>query len=779
MPHLTVEGREYWAGRYLYQGKGDLLVFSDQWQEGLSADRVRMLRVSSGRLAEFYKAFLRETMGRPWDLSRDEIDEIKRALRAWNHRHRVKYDPSRGLQLLRTGTGIAEANFRPGQEEAIRHAVENRGRLLVVERTGWGKSFVYFIAARLLREAGRGPALLVSPLLSLMRNQLLAAERMKVRAARITSDNQEEWSDVEEALDRDEVDILLVAPERFANERFRDRVLAGIADRISLLVIDECHCISDWGHDFRPDYQRIERAARSLPPNMRLLATTATANNRVMEDLRTVLGHDLRVQRGPLARPSLTLQTIRLPRQSQRMAWLAEQLPRISGHGIIYALTVRDAEQVADWLRSRGLNAKAYTGRMESEERERLERELLGNRVKALVATVALGMGFDKPDLGFVIHYQTPGSVVAYYQQVGRAGRALEHAYGVLLSGEEETDITEHFINTAFPKPAEAEQVIAALETAPRGLSQYELQRQVNMANGRISITLKLLSLERPPPVVKDGAKWKLTAADLQSSFWERVKRLTDLRNEEQRQMQEYVRLERGHMEFLIRALDGNPEGIAPPRLPMLPTHVSQQAERDALAFLRRLDLPIQPRRRWPSGGLPRYAVEGQIAKQHQAETGRALCCWGDGGWGEMVKQGKQEDGRFAEELVDAVASLARRWGPSPRPSWVTCIPSRRNPSLVPDFAERLARKLGLPFHPVLVKTEDRPPQKDMENTMQQAGNIDGSLAVSASHVPPSPVLLVDDIVGSRWTLTVGAWMLREHGSGEVWPFALATLGRS
>ena len=431
MPYLTVEGRQYWAGRYQYQGKGDLLVFSDQWQEGLSADRVRMLRVSSGRLAEFYRAFLRETMGRPRDLGRDEIDAISKALRAWNHRHRVKYHSPRGLQLLRTGTGIAEANFRPGQEEAIQHVVENRGRLLVVERTGWGKSSVYFIATMLLREAGRGPALLVSPLLSLMRNQIAAAERMGVRAARITSDNRDEWREVEEALDRDEVDILLIAPERLANERFRHRVLSGIADRISLLVIDECHCISDWGHDFRPDYQLIERAARALPPNMRLLATTATANNRVMDDLREVLGQDLRVQRGPLARPSLSLQTVYLPRQSQRLAWLAEQVPRISGHGIIYTLTVRDAEQVADWLRSRWRRGRSiYWANGSVEERERLEQALLENQVKALVATVALGMGFDKPDLGFVIHYQAPGSVVAYYQQVGRAGRALERACG-------------------------------------------------------------------------------------------------------------------------------------------------------------------------------------------------------------------------------------------------------------------------------------------------------------------------------------------------------------
>ncbi|MDE0081462.1 MAG: RecQ family ATP-dependent DNA helicase [Gammaproteobacteria bacterium] len=690
----------------------------------------------------------------------------------------MSYRSSRALKLLRTGTGIADATFRPGQEEAVRHVVEGRGRLLVVERTGWGKSFVYFIATRLLREAGRGPALLVSPLLSLMRNQMAAATRMGVRAERITSDNRDDWPKVEAALDLDNVDILLIAPERFANEHFRNQVLAGIADSVSLLVIDECHCISDWGHDFRPDYQRIEREARNLPRNMRLLATTATANDRVMKDLRNVLGRNLTIQRGPLARPSLALQTILLPRQSQRLAWLAEQLPGLPGHGIIYTLTVRDAEQVADWLRSRGIDVMAYTGRMGTEEREELERDLLENRVKALVATVALGMGFDKPDLGFVVHYQTPGSAVAYYQQVGRAGRALEEAYGILLSGEEETDITDHFINTAFPTPEEAEQVIGALEKAPEGLSHYQLLRQVNLPSGRIERTTKLLSLESPAPIVKDGARWQLTPAKLKDSFWQRVERLAEVRMREQRQMQDYVRLEHGRMEFLIRALDGNLEGMEAPRLPPLPAEVRPQTERDALAFLRRLDLPIPPRSKWPAGGLSRDAVEGRIPEEHRAETGRALCLWGDGGWGEMVKHGKQEDGRFAAELVDAGASLVRRWGPNPRPEWVTCIPSRRNPRLVPEYAERLARALGLPFRPVLVKTEDRLPQKEMENAVHKARNVDGSLAVSAPRAPTTPVLLVDDIVGSRWTLTVGAWLLRKNGSGRVWPLALSTLGR-
>lgn len=756
MPTVRIDGKEYWAGLHSRLG---VVVHADRWQKGLPSGRVRLLVMSERRMGTFERGAVRRVMeSQPFELPPGDKEGIRRALRAMARSRPVSYRPRRALELLQTGTGIADATFRPGQEEAVRHVVEGRGRLLVVERTGWGKSFVYFIATRLLREGGRGPALLVSPLLSLMRNQIEAAERMGVRAEMITSANSDDWSRVEEELERDEVDILLIAPERFANERFRTKVLLRIADRVSLLVIDECHCISDWGHDFRPDYQRTERVARNLPRNVRLLATTATANDRVMKDLRNVLGRGLKIQRGPLARPSLTLQTIRLPRQSQRLAWLAEQLPILPGHGIIYTLTVRDADLVAKWLQTRGIGVKAYTGRMTTEERKELERALIENREKALVATVALGMGFDKPDLGFVIHYQAPGSDVAYYQQVGRAGRALKKAYGVLLSGVEETDITGYFTTTAFPTPEEAEQVIGALKKAPEGLSDNQLLRKVNLPNGRIERATKLLSLESPPPIVKDGTRWQLTPANLKDSFWERVDRLTGLRMKEQRQMQEYVLLERGHMEFLIRALDGDAEGIGSPRLPLLPTGISPQTERDALVFLRRLNLPIPPRLKCPAGGLSLAAGESWIPKEHRAETGRALCLWGDGGWGEMVKRGKQTDRRFADELVAACASLVvERWDPHPMPQWVTCIPSQRNPRLVPEFAERLARVLGLPFRPVLVKTEDRHPQKEMENSVQQARNVDGSLAVSALHVPPTPVLLVDDIVGSRWTFTVAA----------------------
>lgn len=687
----------------------------------------------------------------------------------------MKYDPQRSQELLRLGTGIPNAIFREGQEEGIRHIVEGCGRLLLVQKTGWGKSNVYFIATKLLREAGTGPALLISPLLSLMRNQITQAERMGVRAETIHSGNEEDWRKIEQKIKNNEVDILLVSPERLANEHFRTEVLSIIAANVSLLVIDEAHCISDWGHDFRPQYRLIDRIVQNLPENLRLLATTATANDRVMSDLEKVLGPNITTLRGDLNRPSLYLQTISLPQQSERLAWLASQLENLPGNGIIYTLTIRDAKRVASWLQFQGHSVEWYASTREN--REELENALLENKVKALVATTALGMGFDKPDLGFVIHYQMPGSVIAYYQQVGRAGRALDTAYGVLLSGEEEEDITNYFIETAFPTRQEVKLVLDALEAEPNGLSKPELLSLVNISKNRLDKTIDLLSLESPSPIAKLGLKWQLTITELSEEFWTRAEQLTKLRHDEQQQMQEYVKLDKGHMEYLIEALDGNPSLVISPDLHPLPTVPDPALIMEATAFLKRTSLPIEPRRRWPDYGLPRLGVRGNINPEHQSEEGRALCVWGDSGWGNLVRKGKYPDKYFSDELVEACTIMVNEWNPTPQPTWVTCIPSRRYPDLVPNFAQRLAKSLNIPFHDILEKTDDRLQQKSMANSSQQARNVDGSLALKTSEVPDGPVLLVDDMIDSRWTITVATFLLRLNGSGEVFPLALAYTG--
>jgi len=705
-----------------------------------------------------------------------------RSSRPVNREHlaAMPYNPIRALELLRLGTQNPRAMFREGQEDAIQHVVDGRGRLLVVQKTGWGKSSVYFIATKLLREDGMGPAILISPLLALMRNQIAAAERMGVRAVTIHSGNRDDWQAIEGAIVRNEVDILLIHPKRLMNEQFNTQVLARIAGSVSMVVIDEAHCISDWGHDFVPEYRLIERRIRLLPQNVRVLATTATANNRVMEDLQTVLGPSLAVSRGDLSRASLLLQTMRMPSQAERLAWLATHVPNIPGSGIIYALTQRDAERVAEWLKLRGIPVEAYHSGLALERANTLEDALLANEVKALVATTKLGMGFDKPDLAFVIHYQTPGSVVAYYQQVGRAGRNLPSAHGVLLSGREETDITNFFIDSAFPSRDEVAEVLAALGAEAKGLSINGLMERVNVSFGRIEKALLLLSLESPSPIAKQDSKWTLTAANLSEEFWQRAERLTALRQTEQAQMQQYVQLQNGHMEFLIQALDGDPSSYHVPNLAPLSSTVDQGIARAAVAFLRRTSLPLEPRKKWPPGGLGNLGVRGNtnIAPALNLQPGKVLCMWGDAGWGELVRVGKYRDRHFSDDLVTACAALVREWTPNPAPQWVTCIPSLRHADLVPDFARRLAGALNLPFNPVLVKTDHRQPQKEMENAAHKARNVDGSLQIQGN-VPTSPVLLVDDMVDSKWTLTVAAYLLTSNGSGPVYPLALASTAKS
>ncbi|MFZ2492037.1 MAG: RecQ family ATP-dependent DNA helicase [Thermoanaerobaculia bacterium] len=682
-------------------------------------------------------------------------------------------DDDRALHYLRLLLDDSSAEFRPGQWESIRELLANR-RMLVVQRTGWGKSAVYFIATRMLRDREPGRvALAISPLLSLMRNQLKSGLRIDVKAATINSSNTDDWPAIQRRLEAGEIDLLFISPERLANDKFRDEVLIPMAGRVGLFVVDEAHCISDWGHDFRPDYRRIVSVLRLLPRNVPVVATTATANDRVVADVRHQMG-DVEVQRGELVRRSLRLQNVTLPTQTARLAWLAQHIPALPGSGIVYTLTVRDAERVARWLTDNGIVARAYHS--ESLDREQLEDALLRNELKALVATVALGMGFDKPDLGFVVHFQRPGSVVHYYQQVGRAGRAVDEAYGILLSGDEDDDIVDYFIATAFPPDAHVELVLGALEQHD-GLTIAGLEQVVNLSRGKIDKVLKMLSFETPAPVRKEGGRWYRTPADFKIDR-ERIDALCALRRAEQKQMQEYMRTNRCLMQFLSEALD-DPHAAQCGRCAncvgreLVPSAFEPRLAQRASLFLRHSHIDIAPRKLWPGGGLPRYGFNGRISEGN--ETGRALSLYNDAGWGELVKRGKYETGVFGDDLVEGCAQMVAEWSPRPRPEWVTCVPSKRHPELVPSFAKHLAAKLKLPFHPAVVKAEEHQPQKLMENSVQQARNLDGVFEVDRRVLQRRPVLLVDDIVDSGWTLTVVGALLRQAGCPAVFPVALAS----
>ncbi len=683
---------------------------------------------------------------------------------------------NRAMQLLRQMLNPT-AEFRAGQWEAIEAVAAQRQRILVVQRTGWGKSLVYFLATKLLRDQGAGPTLLISPLLALMRNQIQAAERIGIRAYTINSANQDEWQTTIEALSQNACDVLLISPERLANDEFRREVLARLSQSVGLFVVDEAHCISDWGHDFRPDYRRIVRVLQSLPRNIPVIATTATANDRVVVDVQAQLGDNIHVLRGPLTRASLRLQNIRLADQSERLAWLVEQVPHLPGSGIIYTLTVADSNRVAQWLKQHDIQAEAYNA--DVADRTELEQALLNNRLKALVATVALGMGFDKPDLGFVIHFQRPGSVVHYYQQVGRAGRAVDDAYGILLSGCEDDDIQDYFIETAFPDVADMRQVVRTLEGS-EGLTIYAILNRVNLTYSAVEKILKLLEVdgiigsEKP----KRGATVYFRTVNPWAPDIARAEAVTQQRRKEQAEMQAYVTHTGCLMEFLAQALD-DPQAApcgkcSNCRSEGLPINVSRDLVAQAVEFLKHAELEIEPRKRWPIGLYDKTT----IAPESQAETGRALCAYGDAGWGQLVREGKYRHGHFDDALVQAAAELIReRWRPDPVPAWITAIPSRRHPRLVYDFVERLAQALRLPFIAVLERMQDVMEQKNMENSIMQARNVLNSLVVCRQPLS-APVLLIDDIVDSRWTFTAAAYLLRTHGSGPVYPFALASAAR-
>jgi ATP-dependent DNA helicase RecQ len=674
------------------------------------------------------------------------------------------------LRHLRTALGN-DATFRDGQLDAILGLADQRARVLVVQRTGWGKSVVYFIATQLRRDEGYGPTILISPLLSLMRDQVRMATTLGLCAVTMDSTNASSWDDIDAALAADEIDLLLVSPERLANERFRTRTLSSIPRGIGLFVVDEAHCISDWGHDFRPDYRRIRRITEGLPPGVPLLATTATANDRVIRDIEDQLGPDLVVIRGALGRSSLHLQVIQLEDQAERLAWLVEYLMKTDGSGIVYVLTVADARRVSDWLAERGFDAPAYYGGLNSGDRTALEEELRRNGVKALVATVALGMGFDKPDLSFVVHFQRPASPIAYYQQIGRAGRAVERAEVVLLSGREDDAIAEYFIDGAFPPEDVLRDVLAVIDELGDAKLR-DLESRVNAKRSVIERALKILEVDAA--IIHEGSAWARTV-NAWSADRDRVEEVTDARRAEQQAMQDYVLTTECLMRFLTRELDDpNDEPCGRCAVCAGPfAHPTPDAAlvRDAQRFLRRSYRTFEQRRQWPAGLESRH---GRIPAEHQLREGRALAIYGDAGWGQAVKAGKYGEDGFADELADAmVEMIVEDLKPDPFPQWITAVPSLRDPDRVPDFARRLADRLGVPYRSALVKVADTPQQKLMENSVQQARNALGAFAIVPDEISPEPVFLVDDMVDSGWSLTVCGVALAEAGSGPVFPVVL------
>jgi ATP-dependent DNA helicase RecQ len=692
-------------------------------------------------------------------------------------------DRLEALALLRRVVGNNAATFGEGQWEAINAIVNRRERIVVVQRPGWGKSSICFIATRILRDRGRGPTLIVSPSLALLRNQIEAALRLGIRALTIKATHRDEWPQLLHAVQANEADALLLSSEQLADDDFLENVLLPIAQSIGLLVIDKAHCISHWGHDFRPDYRRVVNVLQRMPVNVPILGTTATANNRVVADIQAQLG-EMSVLRGSLMYGALALQTMRLPTQAARLAWLIEHLNILPATGIIYTFTRRDANQVADWLNQHGVAARTFFNEVNGEgfdnsdgNRSHLEDLLKPNELKALVATTVLGIEYDKADLGFVVHYQPPGSIPAYYEQIGRAGRGIRYAVGILMSGDEDEGIHKYFQGSAFPGEQWVRAILEALE-ASDGLSIIELQEAVNLHRGQIEQVLEFLSTNGPAPVARKGPKWHRAPVAYQIDH-ERIRQLTEQREREWEKVQAYMDEPGCLMEYLARALDDpNPQACGRCAsclgTPIVETTFARETAVSAALFLRNSEIVLECPKQIPKHAFAEYDFQGNLPEALRAETGRILSRWGDAGWGHIVAE-DMHNGHFGDQLVNAVAEMVRaRWQPIPSPTWITCVPSTRTPTLVPDFAARLANALALPFRPVVTKVKDNKRQRGQQNRFHQCRNLDGAFAIEGK-VPAEPVLLVDDVADSGWTLMVIAALLRRAGSGPVLPLALTT----
>ncbi|MFE6891574.1 RecQ family ATP-dependent DNA helicase [Streptomyces sp. NPDC057694] len=702
------------------------------------------------------------------------------------------------------GDPSGKARLREDQWRAIEALVADHRRALVVQRTGWGKSAVYFVATALLRERGSGPTVIVSPLLALMRNQVEAAERAGIRARTINSSNTEEWDSVRVEVAAGDVDVLLVSPERLNNPDFRDNVLPQLAAATGLLVVDEAHCISDWGHDFRPDYRRLRTMLADLPQGVPVLATTATANARVTADVADQLGtgggSDALVLRGPLDRESLSLGVLQLPDAAHRLAWLADHLNELPGSGIIYTLTVAAAEEVTAYLRQCGHVVTSYTGKTENADRQQAEEDLLANRVKALVATSALGMGFDKPDLGFVVHLGSPSSPIAYYQQVGRAGRGVEHAEVLLLPGKEDEAIWRYFASLAFPPEEQVRRTLDVLAQSDRPLSLPALEPLVELRRSRLETMLKVLDVDGAVHRVKGG--WIATgqpwAYDTERYAW-----VAKQREAEQQAMREYATATGCRMEFLRLQLDdeaatpcGRCDNCAGPRFD---ASVSSAALDSARGELGRPGVEVEPRKMWPTGlAAVGIDLKGRIPAGEQAGPGRALGRLSDIGWGNRLRPmltPQAPDGPVPDDVARAVVEVLADWakGPGgwatgasdapPRPVGVVTMASHTRPQLIDSLGAGISQVGRMP----LLGRVEYAPDSDTahiprSNSAQRLRALDGTLTLSPELAEVlaqvgGPVLLVDDFMETGWTLAMAARLLRRAGAQGVLPLVLAVQG--
>lgn len=671
------------------------------------------------------------------------------------------------------------ASFREGQYEAIEATLTNR-RTLVVQKTGWGKSLVYFISAKLVE----GITVIISPLLILMENQREAADKMGLRCLVLNST-------VRTAADRREIikklkagdcDIFFTTPETLYSKEVQS-LIPNL--NIGLFVIDECHCISDWGHDFRLEYGSLSRIISMLPENVGVLGTTATANDRVIEDLKKQFGNDVYVSRGSLTRESLHIEILKLETTAERYSWIRENIIKLPGAGIIYCLTRRDCENLSNYLNGYGIASRPYYSSAELEIQdpetgmtynETTEKLFMDNQIKAIVATIKLGMGYDKEDIGFVIHFQRPSSLVAYYQQIGRAGRKEgTEAYCYMMTGKEDREVNEYFINNAFPTEEQEKGVIKALEQHPEGIKLRELYRYSNISQKALDKTIMFLLNQGI--IYRDEYKKyhrSLNPYSYKGDYYEVVKKT---KMQELKAMDQYLEEEGCLSKYVVNSLNDYTakdcgkchnclgttilEGV---EMPSIETVIETQE------WLNRVFIAITPRKRWPDND---NTFDNSATISNPNKEGVALAKYGDAGYGAMVAHDKYYADAYREDLIDKTVDVLSSYINDADVNAITSIPSGRNKK-INTFAKEVARRLGIPHLDLLCVTGEGDQQKRMQNSYFQYKNAAEKMALVSGASAPRSIILIDDVVDSKWTLTVAGALLSKAGASNIIPFCLA-----
>lgn len=654
------------------------------------------------------------------------------------------------------------AIFRDGQYEAI-ESVFTHKRSLVVQRTGWGKSLVYFMSTKINRENGAGFTIVISPLLVLMKNQFEAANKLGLNCCILNSETKDKRKIDIEGIKRNQYDLVFITPETlFSNEIYNE--LPNF--RIGLFVIDEAHCISDWGHDFRLEYCKLNQVIKILPSQVPILATTATANNRVVADLEKQLGSNVYISRGCLHRESLAIQVLRMKDKAERYAWILKNINSLPGSGIIYCLTTNDCDYLAEFLSKNGILAESYHASLEQDRCQEIEKRFYHNKIKVIVATIKLGMGYDKEDIGFIIHFQRPANIVNYYQQIGRAGRNIDYANIFLMSGKEDEEIHDYFINTAFPTFEEAQEVVDLLENIS-DLTLGFIQSRINIKKNRLAKTL--IFLENEGIIFKDKSKYSRSTKKFvyNKDYYNSI---IEIRRKEQEDMRKLIKNDICYSKFIINSLDDMTDikcGKCSNCLgkEIISSKLTIDEKQKAAEYINSKTLAIIPRKQWATTSKTK-----QTKIEFQNEIGICLSKYGDVGYGEIIKNCKTNKIDYPIEIVNRSVEVLKPLIKEHNIKYATYVPSLRN-DMFAKFAKKVVAECGIKLIEPIKKVSNWQ-QKTMQNSSHQCYNALISYEVNSA-LPKEPIILMDDMVDSKWTLTVCGYKLRENGCTAVYPFAL------